>query len=756
MNIGKKKVNYLMVGILFLFYLFVMNNYLKDNGLQYDEPHYVIEAISIIKDGDLDLKNNYLNKDYKSFYKGNLDPHISLNSQNNHWYSIHGYGLGLLLVPFVIVGKLLNNIPFFVHLFNIIIFLMSFYLLNRILEFEGISNTFNKIILLFFFITLPIVAYVNFLAVENIAFLYIAFTFYNFYLLVKKEEIDSLIFYLFLFFTFLLIFIHVKFLIIQGLSVIFIGLILFLKKHYKKAYILGITFVISLILLLIFNNLLYGKFSFSAMYKGTELSLKYLIPGILGQFFDSQVGLFVNNTLYLLFLYGMIYFYKNKLQAIEYKLLFIYSISLIFFILVLSSIHIIPIHKLINNDFTNSGFVKYMSRVFNYDFIPMWFQMPVSRFIFPLIPLFIYYILIIEKNSFIKILMLILSVFSLIMLIIYLNYPFILFRPNADFEALSPIFELIYKYTHVDFNYIFPNLLSFKLLDLNTIIAVVLFFIWGISSFYSILNKKFFIITIILLSTILVILDYKRYVEIKNNEFLFPANKFYNSIGKLESNIYIYSSKEKVTTNFIYGPYNYIPYGLFKITFYLQGNKHINSIIKLDAYSTYMHRELGSANLYNKITKINNVSFIIFNNYPQSINEFRIFLNNFRGKIKFFGIKLVKLSDKFRINIPLELLNSQTAVVENNVLKAKRTNGYIFYGYKVPLLKGKYKIRIFVNNEKAKGNFDIYDLNSKKVKFHFFLKKDIIFNIKETSYYELRLFNYNLFNIYKIELEKIK
>jgi hypothetical protein len=397
-----------------------------------------------------------------------------------------------------------------------------------------------------------------------------------------------------------------------------------------------------------------------------------------------------------------------------------------------------------------------MNRIFDYDLIPMWFQMPVSRFIFPLIPLFIYYILIFKKNTFIKRLILILSIFSFVTLVIYLNYPFILFRSNADFEALSPLFELIYKYTNIDFNYIFPNLLSFKLLVLNTVIAVIIFFIYGVFSFYKFLNKRTFFISIILLSVILGILSYKRYIEIKNNKFLFSASKFYSNVGKFRNGIYIYKSKEKITTNFIYGPYNYIPYGLFKITFYLQGNKDINSTIKLDAYSTYMHKELGSANLYNKITKINNVSFIIFNNYPQSINEFRIFLNDFKGKLEFLGVELVKLSDGFSINIPLQLLNSQTAVVENNVLKGKRTNGYIFYGYKIPLLKGKYKIKIYVNEKESKGNFDVYDLNNKKVIFHSPLKKDIIFNIKKTSYYELRLFNYNLFNIYKIILEKIK
>ncbi len=42
-----------------------------------DEPHYLLTTHSILKDKDIDLKNNYDNKDYLRFYPTDLpDRHI--------------------------------------------------------------------------------------------------------------------------------------------------------------------------------------------------------------------------------------------------------------------------------------------------------------------------------------------------------------------------------------------------------------------------------------------------------------------------------------------------------------------------------------------------------------------------------------------------------------------------------------------------------------------------------------------------------
>ena len=67
----------------------------RDVGLSGDEPHYLLITHSILEDGDLEVRNNYLAGDYQSFYLGKIGPHLASNTP----YSVHGVGLPLLLVP---------------------------------------------------------------------------------------------------------------------------------------------------------------------------------------------------------------------------------------------------------------------------------------------------------------------------------------------------------------------------------------------------------------------------------------------------------------------------------------------------------------------------------------------------------------------------------------------------------------------------------------------------------------------------------
>ena len=67
-----------------------------------DEPHYLLVSESIIHDGDVDVKKDYLARRYLSYYAGHLDPHVNTRRftlASRHWYSMHGVGLSAVLVP---------------------------------------------------------------------------------------------------------------------------------------------------------------------------------------------------------------------------------------------------------------------------------------------------------------------------------------------------------------------------------------------------------------------------------------------------------------------------------------------------------------------------------------------------------------------------------------------------------------------------------------------------------------------------------
>jgi hypothetical protein len=65
-----------------------------------DEPHYLLMAYSLIHDGDLDLSNNYANKDYVHFYqRGELQPQGLEHLIDGKRYSHHPLGPVLLVLP---------------------------------------------------------------------------------------------------------------------------------------------------------------------------------------------------------------------------------------------------------------------------------------------------------------------------------------------------------------------------------------------------------------------------------------------------------------------------------------------------------------------------------------------------------------------------------------------------------------------------------------------------------------------------------
>ena len=68
-------------------------------GPQGDEPHYLAMAQSLLSDGDLDLADEFRNREYAAFFAGVLEPHTSPASPRGRLYSIHTPGLPALILP---------------------------------------------------------------------------------------------------------------------------------------------------------------------------------------------------------------------------------------------------------------------------------------------------------------------------------------------------------------------------------------------------------------------------------------------------------------------------------------------------------------------------------------------------------------------------------------------------------------------------------------------------------------------------------
>ncbi|HYB96506.1 MAG TPA: hypothetical protein VEC39_16155 [Vicinamibacterales bacterium] len=69
-----------------------------------DEPHYLVIAQSLWRDGDLKIENNHRRGDYREYYTSDLDPHYLTRGRDGEIYSIHPIGIAALLAPVYAAG----------------------------------------------------------------------------------------------------------------------------------------------------------------------------------------------------------------------------------------------------------------------------------------------------------------------------------------------------------------------------------------------------------------------------------------------------------------------------------------------------------------------------------------------------------------------------------------------------------------------------------------------------------------------------
>jgi hypothetical protein len=73
-----------------------------------DEPHYLVMAQSLWREGDLDLRDNYSREDWREYRSGATEPHYAAPRQDGRPFPGHAPGLSFLLAPvYALGGRLL-------------------------------------------------------------------------------------------------------------------------------------------------------------------------------------------------------------------------------------------------------------------------------------------------------------------------------------------------------------------------------------------------------------------------------------------------------------------------------------------------------------------------------------------------------------------------------------------------------------------------------------------------------------------------
>lgn len=278
-------------------------------GTRGDEPHYLVMGYSLWKDKDLELTNNYQNKDWLEFHKqAALDPHVGQGRQEQ-MYPIHSLGLSLFVLPFYLLAGVLGIrifLGFCAALLVANIFLFCF-------EVTKNKNA-SLLVASVLGISVPLVTNSVLIFPEILAGLVIVWLARRLYHYSKWKP--SILSCLTMGFCLgLLPWLHVRYLIIVFVSTLFVLYYFYKQKVEKEIYIYFIAplLVLGFGLMYYFYRF-YGSILPNAAYQSIghpTLFSGNLGIGILGSLFDQERGLFISAPIYILAIWGAIFLWRR-------------------------------------------------------------------------------------------------------------------------------------------------------------------------------------------------------------------------------------------------------------------------------------------------------------------------------------------------------------------------------------------------------------------------------------------------------------
>ena len=264
-------------------------------GPQGDEPHYLVMAQSLLRDKDLDLQNQFRERQYAEYFAGTLEPHTSPASPPERLYSIHAPGLPALLLPgFALFGA--SGARGLVSLLAALTAVLTHRLLRESLGSPGVALAAWAALVF----TPPLAFYSVALYPEVPAALATAL-----FLLASRRTPSAGWMAAVALAAAALPWIHPKFLPLAAL-----GLLLALLRPgaWPRRLAAAAVFLASLALLLLFFQRFYGAASPAAAYGpgfAGDVTPARLPRGALGLFFDRQFGLLWCAPLWALALPGL-------------------------------------------------------------------------------------------------------------------------------------------------------------------------------------------------------------------------------------------------------------------------------------------------------------------------------------------------------------------------------------------------------------------------------------------------------------------
>lgn len=271
-----------------------------------DEPHYLLMAHSLLHDRDLDLRNNYDNKDFLAFYENEvLDEHI-LPFKGREVLAHEVVGLPILiLLPYAVAGRI------GVLVFLALLMAGGLAALYRAVQiFVPVNWAFGTV--LFCGLTYPLVIYSHQIYPDPVAFGLVSFVLmqvFHPWPWDRNARLTALAVGVALG---LLPHFHFRFALLASTLYIFFlfreraGRWHRLRWSVGPPILLALTFVGWI-------RYIYGEFSLDVFtFRSNGFASRSNFGGILGLWFDQEHGLFFFAPIYLLSLVGAWYLWQNK------------------------------------------------------------------------------------------------------------------------------------------------------------------------------------------------------------------------------------------------------------------------------------------------------------------------------------------------------------------------------------------------------------------------------------------------------------
>lgn len=319
-----RKIKFYIFLVSLVFFIFISSKIVIKDLPGGDETHFLMITSSIVKDGDINLRNNHDNGDFYEFYPGPLAPHARI-LDDNRIYSAHGVGLPLLIAPGYLLGNrygatLIINV--LSALLAVVIFSLSLIVTNNRVLSTGLGFLIS--------FTVPLVFYSFQIYAELPGALIVSYLFLEVSLLNEKQHVSLFKKILIGLLLAYLPWLHVRFIIF----VILVSLYLWQKIGFRKILpVLGIV-LLSICLILVYMRILYGGFSIFAQYSNIDSGIKYTFRGLLGNMIDARFGLFLYSPYYIFLGAGLYFLYlKDK------RLFFWWSLFTVPFVILVSSFY---------------------------------------------------------------------------------------------------------------------------------------------------------------------------------------------------------------------------------------------------------------------------------------------------------------------------------------------------------------------------------------------------------------------------------